>query len=30
MEPVANAQNYLSNITELIEGMYQYEQQRII
>ena len=28
--PLATAQNYFPNITELLEGMHQYQQQRII
>ena len=30
IEHLANAQHYFPNITELLEGTYQYQQQRII
>ena len=30
MEPLTAAQHYFPNITELFEGMHQYQQQRII
>ena len=30
IEPLATTQHYFHNITELLEGMYQYQQQRII
>ena len=30
IDPLAIAQNYFLNITELMEGMYQYQEQRII
>ena len=30
IEPLATAQHYFHNITELLEGMHQYQQQRII
>ena len=30
IEPLDTAQHCFPNITELIEGMYQYQQQRIV
>ena len=30
MESLNNAEHYFFNVTELLEGRYQYQQQRII
>ena len=29
-EPLATAQHYFPNVTELLKGIYQYQQQRIM
>ena len=30
IHPLTTSQHYISNITEILEGMHQYQQQRII